>query len=323
MPVFLFHGDDTYTHREKLRFWQQEFEKKYGGDINVNILSGRDATAQELFQICSAVPFLGEKRFTVIKNFLSEGAKDEITKMAELLEKIPDFCVLIFSETGALDRRIGLYKKIQKQGKVMEFPALTGSKLIAWIEKTVGRCQGKIEKEATLALTELLSGDLYRLENEIAKLAAYARGREITKADIDLLVDVKLETSIFRLTDGIGQKNTRTALLALHQLIETGEELPRILYMIMRQFRIILCVKDLAEQRLGRDEIVSKLKEHPFVISNTLNQAKNFSTEQLARAYELLIDIDTKLKTGGIKIFAGDNREFVLALDRLVLELCN
>lgn len=323
MSVFLFHGDDTYTHREKLRFWQQEFEKKYGGDINVSILSGKEVTAQELFQTCCAIPFLGEKRFTVVKNFLSEGNTDELKSFAELLEKIPDFCVLIFSETGALDRRIGLYKKIQKQGKMMEFPALTGSKLIAWIEKMVARKNGQIEQEATLALTELLAGDLYRLENEIAKLTAFANGRPIKKEDIELLTDVQLETSIFRLTDGIGHKNIKTSLGALHQLIETGEELPRILYMIMRQFRIILCVKDLAEQRLSRDEMVSRLKEHPFVISNTLNQAKNFSAEQLTRAYELLIDIDAKLKTGGIKILAGDNREFVLALDRLVLELCN
>jgi hypothetical protein len=44
--------------------------------------------------------------------------------------------------------------------------------------------------------------------------------------------------------------------------------------------------------------------------------------DQLRRAYELLIDMDTKLKSGGIKVLAGDNREFVLALDRLVVQLC-
>ncbi len=322
MAIFLFFGDDTLSHREKLVFWQTEFEKKYGGEMNVSAFEGKHVSANEIFQACSAMPFLAEKRFTIVKQFLSEGRDEEKTAMAELLEKIPDFSILIFSETGPVDRRIGLYKKIQKIGKLMEFPALTGSKLLGWIQKQVESHGGTIEKDAVIFLSELVSTDLYRLKNEIAKLVGYAGTRPITKRDIELLVDAQLTTSIFRLTDGIGQKNRRLAIETLHQLMESGEDLHRILFMIMRQFRIITGVKDLSEQGLSRDAMVAKLKEHPFVIANTVSQARNFTLDQLKRAYELLIDIDTKIKSGGIKILAGDNREFVLALDRLVLNLC-
>jgi hypothetical protein len=41
MAVFLFFGDDIYSHREKLKFWQAEFKKKYG-DMNVSILNGKE-----------------------------------------------------------------------------------------------------------------------------------------------------------------------------------------------------------------------------------------------------------------------------------------
>lgn len=322
MSLFLFFGDDIYSHREKLAFWRKEFERKYG-DMNVTTLNGKDTNVNEIFHTCSAVPFLGEKRFTIVKDFLSETSAEEQTMLAELLEKIPDFTIFVMSESTAPDRRTAFFKKIQKIGKLCEFPAITGSKLLAWIEKTVSRYGGAIEKEAVIFLSELSNGDLFRLENEIAKLAAYAGGtRHITKRDIELLMNTQLSTSIFRLTDGIGQKNRKLSLETLHQLMDTGEDLHRILYMIMRQFRIITCVKDLSEQGLRRDEITAKLKEHPFVISNTLSQARNFTLDQLRRAYELLIDIDMKLKSGGIKILAGDNREFVLALDRLVLSLC-
>lgn len=291
--------------------------------MNVAILNGKETSANEIFQTCAAAPFLSEKRFTVIKDFLSEASAEEQTKLAELLEKIPDFTVLVISESAPPDRRTALFKKIHKIGKLCEFPAITGSKLLAWIEKTVSRYGGTIEKEAVIFLSELSNGDLFRLENEIAKLAAFTGGtRSITKRDIELLMDTQLSTSIFRLTDGIGQKNRKLSLETLHQLMDTGEDLHRILYMIMRQFRIITCVKDLSEQGLRRDEITAKLKEHPFVISNTLSQTRNFTLAQLKRAYELLLQIDTKLKSGGIKILAGDNREFVLALDRLVLALC-
>lgn len=322
MAVFLFFGDDTYSHTEKLKFWRKEFEKKYGGDTNVSILEGKTLEAHEIIQTCSAMPFLADKRFVVAKNFFSEAKSEELTAMAEMIEKIPDFCILIFSETGLVDRRISLFKKIQKFGKVVEFGNLAGSKLLGWIEKKVEAKGGTIEKEAVLFLADIFTGDLYRLENEISKLVGYASHRPITKIDIDLLMDTQFATSIFRLTDGIGQKNRKISIDTLHNLIDSGEDLHRILYMIMRQFRIITSVKDLASQGLSRDSIVSKLKEHPFVISNTMSQARNFSLEQLKRAYKLLIEIDTKLKSGGIKILTGDKREFVLALDRLVLDLC-
>ncbi|MBI4994323.1 DNA polymerase III subunit delta [Candidatus Peregrinibacteria bacterium] len=322
MAIFLFHGEDTWSQKEKLKFWRAEFEKKHGGDINISILDGKKISAQEIFQTCLSMPFLGEKRLVIVTDFLNKADEQEKAKMAELIEKIPDFCVLVFSETEEIDRRISLFKRMQKFGKVMEFSPFSGSKLLSWIEKTAERLGGKIEKEAVIYLAEFAAGDLYRLENEIAKLVGYAGDRPITKSDIDLLVNTQLSTSIFKLTDGIGQKNKKLSLNTLHQLIETGEELHMILHMIMRQFRIITSVKDLADQGLSRYAITERLHEHPFVISNTMSQARNFSLGQLKLAYELLIDMDTRLKSGGIKVLAGDNREFVLALDRLVLDLC-
>lgn len=322
MAVILFYGSDTYSQREKLNFWKTEFEKKYNGDMNTTTFAGKDATARQIFQACSAMPFLSEKRFTVVRNFMSEGDSEQLSQMSDLIEKIPDFCVLVFSEEDGIDKRIGLYKKIQKFGKVTEFLPIAGSKLLAWIEKNVTKAGGQIEREAIVFLSEVVADDLFRLENEIKKLVAYAGDRPITKADIELLVNTLLATSIFKLTDGVGQKNRRLAIDTLHQLMETGEELHMILYMIIRQFRIITAVKDLADQGFGKDSIAAKLKQHPFVIQNTLAQSRNFSFDQLHRAYKLLIEVDTKLKSGGIKILAGDNREFVLALDRLVLDLC-
>ena len=60
----------------------------------------------------------------IVVNFLSEGVDEEKTKMAEMLERIPDFCVLVFSETGVFDKRISLYKRIQKVRQINGIPAV-------------------------------------------------------------------------------------------------------------------------------------------------------------------------------------------------------
>ncbi len=321
--IFLFYGADDYSHREKITFWKREFEKKHGGDINITTLAGEETSHQEIFQLSSAAPFLGEKRLIIVKNFLAEAKAEDQSALANLLEKIPDFSVVVFSESGEVDKRMALYKKIQKIGKVTEFPFLVGTELLSWIDRMVTNRGGTIERDAALYLSTSVGGDLFRLENEIIKLVSYTKKeRPITLRDVELLVDMHVNASIFRLTDGMGQKNKKLALDTLHHLIEMGEDLHRVLYMIMRQFRIITCVKDLASQGLRKEEIASRLKEHPFVVSNTMGQARNFSFQQLSEAYKKLIALDARIKSGGVKITAGDNRELILAMDLLVLQLC-
>lgn len=322
MAVFLFFGTDAYSRLEKIKFWQREFDKKYGGDLNINIFEGARASANEIFGAATSMPFMSEKRLTVVKDFLNEAPDEEKHLMVDMLERIPDFCTLVFSESENPDKRSVLYKKLAKIAQLTEFLPMVGTKLLNWIEKIVQKKGGSIERNAVNYLAELANGDLFRIENEIAKLVGFAQNRAITKADIELLTNTQLATSIFKLTDGISQKNKRHSIKTLHDLIDSGEELFGILHMIMRQFRIITQIKDVSEQGMRQGEIASKLKLKPFVVSNTINQVQNFSNDQLKKAFELLVDMDYKLKSGGIKVLAGDNREFVLALDLLIIKLC-
>ncbi|PIQ77252.1 DNA polymerase III subunit delta [Candidatus Peregrinibacteria bacterium CG11_big_fil_rev_8_21_14_0_20_46_8] len=327
MALFLFFGDDTYSHRKKLSFWKAEFEKKHG-DMNMETLDGKEVKAKDVVSSCAAAPFLGDKRLLIVKDFLRDGSSDEREIMGKALEQIPDFCVLVFSEMGSVDKRTSLYKKLVKAAEVVDFTPPQGMQLDKWIRSEVAGRGGQIEPDAVQLLGDILGGDLYALENEIAKLCAYcgasaeAAARPINRQDIELMIDTTLATSIFKFTDALSTKNIKAATSALHNLLYTGEDPYRILYMIMRQFRIITSVKDLAEQGAHKGEIASKIKEHPFVVQNTLSIVRNFSMAQLKRAYELLIELDTQLKSGELKVLVGDKRDFALALDRLVLNLC-
>lgn len=324
MACFLFYGEDLYSLREKVNFWKEEFIKKHGGDMNLETLEGKILTPDHFRSAIMTMPFLGEKRLVICKNFLLEGDKEIQKEISSLLENfVPDFCVTVFAEEGLPDQRLSLFKKLQKCGKVEEFKCKTGGALLSWIFKICKKLGAEIEEEAAIYLSELTGGDLYRMENEIHKLAHYAIGRSITKSDIELLVDMKLDTSIFRLTDALGNSDQKRSLAILHQLLESGEDLHRTLFMIIRQFRIIAQVKDLMNQGLRKAAIAAKIAEHPYVCGIAMNQANNFSPEKLREIYEALLKIDTKLKTGGIKIFSGDEREFILAVDIFIVDTCS
>src|SRR3989338_8088645 len=95
-------------------------------------------------------------------------------------------------------------------------------------------------------MSALMGNDLWKLNTEIQKLIQYADDKKITPQNIETLGQgSSITSSIFKLTDALGQKKTKEALSILHQLIDQGEELPMIFAMMARQFRLIIEVREL------------------------------------------------------------------------------
>ncbi|MFA5829688.1 MAG: hypothetical protein WC843_04290 [Candidatus Gracilibacteria bacterium] len=140
--IFLFCGEDTYSAYQKSKHWRDQFEKKYG-DININILDGGDLTAAQLNEVLNSVPFLSEKKLTIVNNFLDEGEDENKKAVAEKLANIPDHNILVFIEEKKPDARMTLYKKLKKVAQVENFNFLVGARLTQWIQKEVAQKSAK------------------------------------------------------------------------------------------------------------------------------------------------------------------------------------
>ncbi|MFC1599998.1 DNA polymerase III subunit delta [Patescibacteria group bacterium] len=322
--VHLFFGEDTYSSTQKLNYWRDQFEKKYEGDINIAVLEGKGLESKNLESDIQSTPFLAEKRMVIVKDFLAKGSKDEQKKVAEILEgEIPDFCILIFIETIKLpDKRASLYKKLNKVGNLDEYKALMGPELNRWINDRAKAIGFNLDSKTANYLGEVAGSDLWNLNNELHKLKTYSKTQPITPEAIDELVHPNLTTSIFKFTDYIAQRNAKGSLRTLNILIESGEDIMKIIFMIVRHFRILIQVKDLVDRGNPKPEIISKIKEHPYTISTTMQQSPNFSAETLHGIYETLLGIDIGIKTGKIRMLADDKKEIRLALEQFVLNVC-
>ena len=82
----------------------------------------------------------------------------------------------------------------------------------------------------------------------------------------------------------------------------------RILFLIARQFNLILQVKELAEQGMERGMIASKLKMQPFVAGKVMGQARSFSREQILSYVNWCVELEEAVKNGQLS-------------DRLAVEL--
>ena len=320
--VYLFYGEDTYSSLQKLNFWLSEFTKKYGGDTNVEIIEGKTLDPSEFDTNIEAIPFLAEKKLIIIKNFLAEGKAEAQKRVAESIEKTPDFLLIIFHETEIPDKRTSLFQKINKIGVTEEFTPLSPAEITKLIMEKAKKENIRISSAVALYLSTYCSLNLWLVFTELEKLATYVNGGEITSKIIDEIVSPTLSSSIFKLTDAIAAKNLKESLLIFRILIDSGEDITRIFFMIVRHFRILIQIKEMLDKNETQNTMIKRLKQHPFVIQTTSKQAKNFTISQVENIYKILLEIDRKVKTGLIKISTGNTSEFELAIEKLIIDCC-
>ena len=98
------------------------------------------------------------------------------------------------------------------------------------------------------------------IERELEKLLCYTMGREvITKADIEAVCTTQISNHIFEMIRAVTRKNQKKALDLYYDLLSLKEPPMRIIFLLARQFNLIMQVKELTEE--GHDESILGKKQ--------------------------------------------------------------
>ncbi|MFH1375730.1 MAG: DNA polymerase III subunit delta [Patescibacteria group bacterium] len=314
MPALLLHGENSYLLRREVSLLVADF-KNAEGDLNLAILDGQGTEEGEIISACETLPFLGSSRLTVVRDF---DFKHSVPGLSKFVENLPEHCTLVVT-TRKADARTVLFKAFKAHGEIREFPPLKPAAFQKWLGEEASRTGTQIDPAAAELLATFTLGDCEAAVNELSKLKTYAAGSMLTRSDVDALVHPNLHTSVFRLTDAIGERRIENALADLQDIVNRGENLIQIFFMIVRQFRILITLSAFLPKRLPPNEIARQLKLHPFVVQNSLRQVRNFSPEELLRSYQQLLKIDTAVKLGKIGYSSASPGEFALALEKFIV----
>lgn len=331
--IHLFFGTDDFTMWEEIKKEKKKFTEKFS-ELNIVDLDFDDHGLNETEKSVSLKNALltnslfGSDKLVVLRNFLGGQEKKETVKndefekiILEYLENSIKSINLFFIQTKFPDKRKKIYKKLVKLEKdnlvvIKEFIIPCGFELNKWIKNRVNLLGGKISSQAIEDLTLVLgkglgqkgkSGrmeevyDLWQVNNEIEKLINFKSGQEITAEDVNLLVKAKIDPNIFKLIDAIGNRDKKRAINLLQGQIENQANEIYLLTMFVYQFRNLIKIKDLLEQRRSIQEISSLTKMHPFVIQKSVEQCQKFSLAELKKIYRKLLDAEIAIKSGKMK----------------------
>ncbi len=298
---YIFHGDDTHSQHETLTKLVAKMGDPAMLDLNTTRLEGR-ISFTELQQSTSAIPFLAEVRLVIVKElFATKPDKPFMDKLVAYLPEMAETTRLFFLESKSLPTKHAILKlaEAEKSGYVKRFSRPEGQALEKWIRDQVAERNGRIQPRAIHMLTVNIGSNLEILTNELEKLVLYkGEGEEITAVDVALLSPYAAEASIFDLVDAIGNRNSKKAAQLLQQKHSEGADPFYLFNMIVRQFRLLIQVKEVAAAGKRPPAISQELKMHSFVVGKLYQQSQGFSLPQLEQIYHHLLDIDVGVKTG-------------------------
>ena len=293
--VYLLYGEEAYL--------KKQYKEKLVGAIvppgdtmNYACYEGKGTNPAELIDLAETMPFFAERRLIVVEDsgFFKNAAPD----LADYIKNMPDTACFLFVETE-VDKRGKLYKAVKAKGRVAELGRQDEKTLLYWIAANVKR-EGKQIRESTARYLIARAGDdMENLSHELEKLFAYTLGRaEITVSDIEDICTVQITNRIFDMVEAVALRKQKKALDYYYDLLALKEPPMRILYLLSRQFKLLLHVKDLQKKGYDKAAVAKTAGLHPFAAGKYMQQCRNFSEDELRSIMEDAADTEELVKTG-------------------------
>lgn len=308
--VYLFVGEEDLLIEQAVAELLDAVIPPADRDLNLDVVRADELAVGDVITRVDTLPFFGAHRVVVVKDADRWNAADQ-EKMAEFLDRgAPPSILLLVARD--LDRRRKLYAAVKRSGVIREFPRLRSYQLASWVTARVKQQGGAIDRDAAETLVGLVGSDLRQLALELDKTFAYAGDQRVSRADVEAAASRRAETTIFNLVDAIGDRKTAQALTYLVDIL-AEEAPPYVLFMIARQFRLLLRVRVLQSARREPAALQRALGVPPYLVDRLVKQAANFPQQSFPAVFARLQEADRAIKSTGHED---------LALETLVVDLC-
>lgn len=300
--VYLLYGEEAYLkkqYKEKLRNAMLSPDDT----MNYAYYEGKGINVNEVIDLAETLPFFAERRLIVLEDTgLFKSASPEL---ADYLKEMPDTTSMIFIESE-VDKRGKLYKAVQTKGRAIELGRQDEATLIRWVAGSIKRENKSVSENTVRYFLSKVGTDMENIQKELEKLFCYAMDKDsITTEDVEAICTTQITNQIFDMVNAVADKQQKKALQYYYDLLALKEPPMRILFLLARQFKLLLEVKVMDQKGYGRKEIAEKTGINPFVVGKYQMQAKAFHTMELRSIIDDSVETEESVKTGRLTDILG------------------
>jgi len=281
---YIFHGDERYLLERSLESLRKLLCPDGPGSFNYKRFTGGSVSADDIEDAVITMPAFADRTLVEVHDFdIFMRDEPRQKKLSEILADLPDFVCIVFiydSLQYKPDGRVKINAEILKNAQVVEFALQEHASLVKWIKVHFASAGKNIGGPEASHLAAITGGYMSALNGEIEKIAAYATGETITRADIDAVVTPVLDAVVYRLTDAIAGRDHVNALRILDELFQMQEAPHKLIYTISLKMRQLLAAKTLLDNGSGVTqlmEICGIRKDMDFIARSLLGTARKMT----------------------------------------------
>ncbi len=309
--VYLFYGAEEYLIKYYINVITKLIVNEENSELNYIFFEGK-TYVDTIIANCETLPIFSDKKLVIAKNSgllkskkgdaadTGSDKKSTKDKLSEYVENIPPYTCLILVETE-IDKRLKLINAIKKYGLIVELDFQKPADLVKWVVKVFKSYNKSIEQMPASYLVENSEYSMTELLNEIDKIVNYVGDKpQITINDIESVCNKSIKSRIFDLTDAVSEGNISKALNLLNDMAALKEPMQKVLFMIIRQIRMVYRIKLLRQKGMRDDAVAKQMGLTPFVASKVMSISRNLDINVLEKAMYYSLELDESIKTGKI-----------------------
>ena len=303
-PVYLLMGEEPYPSDVVSDYIEQHAMDEAERTFNQTVVYGRDTSGKKVGLECDQYPTFAERRVVIVRE---AQATSQIGDLETYVSHcLPTTVLVICHKYKALDKRLKLYKAIEKAGgAIMETKKLYDNQMPHWISTFATKSGFGIEDRAADLLAEHVGTNMTDAAKAIEKIRA-AVGAGLKTITVDMVSDnvgISKEYNAFELRDALFRKDKRKALTIVKAMGQNEKAYPvqAIIAALYNGFDHLFTYCFAKATTKSDDEAVKAAmavgERSPFMVSKNFGPASRlYTASDCMRITNLLAEYDMRSK---------------------------
>jgi DNA polymerase III delta subunit len=319
--LLLVHGDDGFRIEAELG----AFADAVGSTGRTDIVPANspDEAAIDRARIEAASVGMFGAHLAVLRQPLRAAGRSVAAsdRLVALVSDLPDGAALALAEerpSRDAGRPPALLSRLEaavreRGGSVVERMAPRRGELRGWVVKHAAALGIEIEPPAAALLADRVGGAVWEsdiergeqtrvADGELRKLAIYANGRAITRADVEALTSDTRPASVFAITNALDRREPAAAADALRRALDEGQPVLRILASLSGRVSDLIVARDLASRSMPPTEIAKRVgRGNASVAQRLVEASRRYGADELDAMLIGLFEADLAIKANEVE----------------------
>lgn len=321
-PLVLIHGEERHLVDAEARAWLQAARAQSSSDLNVEVIDA-PAKLDQVRRSLIEMPFLDPVRHLVVRDppQLTERARrgaDPPDLLAAALEQRSEttaVCLVAHGKVAPTNPVLAAVRSLG--GRIAYHGPVKGRDLRAWLDERLRAAGLRLPPAAVTHLLTTSAGDLGVLDNEVAKLVAYAAGRSsLSLEEVESLAAGEEQVEVWSVLDRLLASPPGRGAAAVETALDAGLSTQYLIATLSGQLRDLLIAQEtLRERRGGPAALAQSMGIPPWRAERLARQAGAVPGDVLESWLRALQRIDADVKAGKVDD-QGALRSFALRAAR-------